>query len=78
MVQSVGRGYEPPHRARVGQMAPLVSLAAGLDSGMAFQDAGASAPINFTPSLRIVNLLIYFQNGNLYALKNQICIGRKQ
>ncbi len=36
VVQSVGSGYEPPHRARVGRMAPLVSLAAGLDSGMAF------------------------------------------
>lgn len=36
VVQSVGSGYEPPHRASVAQMAPVVPLAAGLDSGMAF------------------------------------------
>ena len=36
VVQSVDSGYELPYRTRVGQIASLVSLAVGLDAGMAF------------------------------------------
>lgn len=36
VVESVGRGYEPPHRACVSQMSAEVSFAAGVDSAMAF------------------------------------------
>lgn len=36
VVQSVGSGWEPPHRASVAQMAASVPFRAGLDAGMAF------------------------------------------
>lgn len=36
VVQSIGSGWEPPHRASVAQLAASVLFRAGLDAGMAF------------------------------------------